>query len=113
MRKEFVSTLDWNRQISPKILMRYDNSKTRAKSIGSKRGLANQTTLFRELQNLIGAEGSFVEVENYQGQLCLITTENEHFKIVTEDSTKNKTIERADIGEFIRNFLIEGLLDVM
>lgn len=55
---------------APYLKMRYDNTKTRARSIGSDRGFTTVDVLLREL-HLLGADApdSFVEFENVGGEV--------------------------------------------
>ncbi|MEV0257668.1 hypothetical protein AB0H82_25845 [Streptomyces sp. NPDC050732] len=58
-----------DRDAVPFVKMRYDNTRTRSRSIGSELRFAHYATLERELGLLDSAEGSFVEWENRHGQV--------------------------------------------
>jgi hypothetical protein len=53
----------------PFLKMRYRNTRTSAASIGPDRGLAKPAVLYRELELLEGADGSFVEFETFRGEV--------------------------------------------
>lgn len=61
------------REPVPYLKMRYDNTKTAARSMGPDRGVATVDVLRRELRHL-GADtpGSFVEFENVSGEVCRV-----------------------------------------
>ncbi|MFF1958406.1 hypothetical protein ACFVWX_15620 [Streptomyces sp. NPDC058220] len=58
-----------SRMPSPYLRMRYENRKTGGGSVGPARGLATPDILLRELGYLEGALGSFVEFENFRGEV--------------------------------------------
>ncbi|MFJ6633831.1 hypothetical protein ACIQMR_20950 [Streptomyces sp. NPDC091376] len=53
----------------PYLRMRYENTKTGGGSIGPDRGFTTHEVLLRELDLLDGAPGSFVEFENFRGEV--------------------------------------------
>ncbi|MFJ3587029.1 hypothetical protein ACIQUY_02455 [Streptomyces sp. NPDC090231] len=57
---------------SPYLRMRYENRKTGGGSAGSTRGFATPDILLREIDFLEGAPGSFVEFENFCGEVWRI-----------------------------------------
>jgi hypothetical protein len=58
-----------DREPSPYLKMRYDNTRTKSGSIGPDRGFTKLATLNRELELLDGTADSFVEFENYRGEV--------------------------------------------
>jgi hypothetical protein len=68
LRRDFVSTVDWSRDISPRIRMRFANPVTKGGSIGKKLGLAKLSVLVREIENLSGVRGGWIEVENFESK---------------------------------------------
>lgn len=58
-----------SRPAVPYLRMRYENSKTGGGSVGPSRGFATPDVLLRELGLLEGAPGSFVEFENFRGEI--------------------------------------------
>lgn len=67
MRREIVSTLDWNRKISPKISLRFDHPSIEA-GTGGNAVLARYEMVLNEINNLDGARDAFVEISNYLGE---------------------------------------------
>ncbi|WP_306316687.1 MULTISPECIES: hypothetical protein [unclassified Streptomyces] len=64
-----------DREPSPFLRMRYDNTRTRSHSIGPDRGLAPLSVLLHELSLLNNAPGSWVEWENRHGDIHKATAE--------------------------------------
>lgn len=58
-----------SRTPSPYLRMRYENTRTGAGSVGSSRGFTTPDVLLRELRLLEGAPESFVEFENFKGDV--------------------------------------------
>ncbi|GHF77860.1 hypothetical protein [Streptomyces griseosporeus] len=56
----------------PYLRMKYDNTKTGGGSVGPDRGFTTPDVLLRELELLQGAPGSYVEFENYRGEVWRI-----------------------------------------
>ncbi|MDN3272531.1 hypothetical protein [Streptomyces sp. MA15] len=56
----------------PFLRMKHENSKTGGGSVGSSRGFTTPDVLLNELKLLEGAPGSFVEYENFQGDIWRI-----------------------------------------
>ncbi|MFE3599996.1 hypothetical protein [Streptomyces sp. NPDC059142] len=57
------------RTAAPYLRIRYENSRTRGGSLGASREFATRDVLLRELALLEGAAGSFVEWENFRGEV--------------------------------------------
>ncbi|WP_309030410.1 hypothetical protein [Streptomyces alfalfae] len=58
----------------PFVKMRYDNTRTKSRSVGPDRGLASLSVLLNELSLLDGAAGSWVEWENRLGTVLKAET---------------------------------------
>ncbi|MFE2638342.1 hypothetical protein ACFXKF_26845 [Streptomyces scopuliridis] len=58
------------RPVVPYLRMRYENTRTGGGSLGASRGFTTTDVLLRELALLEGAAGSFVEWENFRGEVC-------------------------------------------
>ncbi|WP_151479664.1 hypothetical protein [Streptomyces albicerus] len=65
----FLTPADLGREAVPFLRIRYDNTVTKGGTDGPDGVLAKPETLFRELKLLDGAPGSFVEFENFRGQV--------------------------------------------
>jgi hypothetical protein len=105
MRGDFVSTVDWNRKPVPKVLMRYANHRTKSKSTRKKLGLTRMEILINEIKNLKESPESFVELENFRHQKCLIMSKGEtnHLSFGDLELSTNDTVN------FATRFIYEGM----
>jgi len=107
MRRDLVTTVDWERPVSPKLRMRYNNVETKGKSTGKTPGLAPLETFWREFHRLADPK-SFIELENYRKQFVRITApvsgklrvEDRDGKVLLEDS-------RDAVEKYINSFLLD------
>ena len=110
MRRDFVSTVNWNRFPSPKILFRFDNPKTKAGTIGKKFGLIKMEVVKNEIENLSGVENGFMEILNFNERYLKI---NSHEKDSYEIHDKNKkNILSGDLNQslnFVKKYLIDDI----
>ncbi|GAA5003402.1 hypothetical protein GCM10023335_19170 [Streptomyces siamensis] len=65
----FLTPADLDRGPTPFLRVRYDNTVTKGGTDGPNGVLVKPQTLYRELELLDGAPGSFVEFENFRGQV--------------------------------------------
>lgn len=75
MQRSTIQLTNWERNITPKILLRFDNPKHKTGTIGDQEILAKFDLLSQEISNLDGVVNGFIEVTNYK---------NERFEIVCE-----------------------------
>ncbi|MCX4609674.1 hypothetical protein [Streptomyces mirabilis] len=61
------------RPVAPYLRMRYENTRTGSGSLGALRGFTTTDVLLRELALLEGTVGSFVEWENFRGEVWHVT----------------------------------------
>lgn len=71
MRKEFVSTLDWNRVPACKAIMAFANNATGVKA--TNRGLAKVDAVRVQLKSLGCRDKSHIDIENYLGNRIIVT----------------------------------------
>jgi len=69
LRRYSVTTLDWKRKTSPKVLMRYENPKTQSKS-GKDLKLTNYSTLLHECECLSGVKKRGGRSEELSESIC-------------------------------------------
>ncbi|MDX3387757.1 hypothetical protein PV682_40885 [Streptomyces niveiscabiei] len=67
------------RPVAPYLRMRYENTRTGSGSLGTSRGFTTTDVLLRELALLEGAVGSFVEWENFRGEVWHVTWDGSWF----------------------------------
>jgi hypothetical protein len=65
MRRNLIPTLDWRRDVCPKISLRFDNPKTRG-GTGDSYVLVKFSTVLKEIENLRDVAKGFIEILNYK-----------------------------------------------
>jgi hypothetical protein len=70
--REIVLALNWQREVCPKIILRYDNPKTQGGTIYDRGVFAKYATVLRELDLLSGVPEGFIEIINYKKQVIEI-----------------------------------------
>jgi hypothetical protein len=104
MRHDIVSTLDWRRQPSPVVKMRFRNSLTGVHSTQQQGGYAKLDFLFRQIEEMSGGVESYVEVENYRGNTCRISVTRNGFSLRSDMMGNDATL--AGVEE-VRSWLLE------
>lgn len=106
LRREIVPTLDWERDIHPKIELRFDNSKTRS-GTGNGYVFAKLATVMREIDNLNGVSNGFVEVKNYAGQVVEILSpeKGKYYLIRDRKDEDRELVDRSALQGMIWTFL--------
>jgi hypothetical protein len=108
MRREIVPTLDWNRKVSPKISLRFDNPKT-CGGTGDSYVLVKNEILSLEIDNLNGVSSGFIEVLNYGGDVIeILSPEVGRYVIIfNRDDNLREMILKEKLLEKIWKFLTE------
>lgn len=81
----------------PYLKMRYENTKTKGGSDGQQRGFTKPPVLHRELDELEGADDSFVEFENFQNRVWRVEWAGD-WTLIDDDG--RRTIAIADLHAF-------------
>jgi len=103
VRQTFVPTTDWTRAPRPRLLMRFNNEKTKCSSI-KKFGLARVEVLYQEIRVLSPDEKSFVEIKNIVGQTARFITTGSAI-VVTVDSASKTFISSEEAIAWSFRFL--------
>src|SRR5262249_23332806 len=74
LRRYIVPTLNWRREVCPKIILRFDNPKTQGGTIHDCGVFANYETVVREVDLLNGVPKGFIEIINYKKQVIEISS---------------------------------------
>lgn len=107
MRRDLVPTLNWEREVAPKILVRFDNPKTRG-GTGDSKVLVKYGTLTREIDNLQGVNNGFIEIINYQGAVREVLSADDGFVLIHErDDNHRETLNRDALLDALHRFLTE------
>ncbi|WP_419995886.1 hypothetical protein [Streptomyces boninensis] len=92
----------------PFLKMRYINTKTRGRSVGSDRGFAEPERLYQELRDIEGGRESIVEFENRHGRVWRVMWyDGWHLADWTTQSGEPRGIGLAELLEFSQERLTE------
>ncbi|MFT9818265.1 hypothetical protein [Lysinibacillus sp. NPDC056185] len=107
LRQNFVSTINWKREISPKIKLRFKNNKTKSGTIGKKLYLDKWSNLLHELNNLQECtdSSSFIEVENYKNEYIHISILNNKVMVIRNKNEILLQGKLKDIKRYVSNFI--------
>jgi hypothetical protein len=107
LRREVVQSLNWEREPSPKIILRFDNPKTKG-GTRSSGVFARYNTLLREIDNLIGVPQGFIEITNYQNRVAELSyAADDKFWLIRDRSDERKELlEKPNLHTRIRSFLV-------
>jgi len=90
MRRETVSSLDWERAVSPKTILRFDNPVTKS-GTGDNEVLVKYQVMLNEIDNLNGVSKGFVELINYQGLVVeILSPELDKFTLIRDRDDSNR-----------------------
>lgn len=70
---KMIDPANLKRDPNPLVRIRYENTRTRSRTLGDNRGIDNPSVLLLELKELENSPGSFVEFENYRGEVRKVT----------------------------------------
>jgi len=108
LRREIVPTLNWEREICPKIVLRFDNPKTRGGTPDS--GVfAKYEIVLRELDNLSGVPKGFIEIINYKKQVVeILSPRTGEFSLIRDrDDSKREALDKAALLPKLWSFLVQ------
>jgi hypothetical protein len=75
MRRHAIDTINWSREITPKVVMRFENPRTSA-GTGDHGVISTWKVLLREIDNLSGVNGGFIECRNWMNRTMKIMSPN-------------------------------------
>jgi len=102
---KMVDRSNFNREPAPAIKFRYVNTKSKGRSLGDKRGIEKSRVLFAEINKLENARASFVEFENYLGQVAKVTWDDGF--VLWFDGTGNKR-DLEELLAWVHVFILKG-----
>lgn len=108
IRRDIVPSLNWQREISPKALLYFDNPKTRAGS-GARDVYVKQSVAQREIDLLSGVENGFIEISNYKGEVIEILSPNDMKYILINDrnDSTRRIVSRDELRRYVESFLVK------
>jgi len=107
MRRDIVPTMNWDREICPKTILRFDNPKTQS-GTGDTEILVRQDALLREIENIEGVPSGFIEVINYSGQIVEILSPSlgTYIFIRSRDDDSRESLTKPILLIKLHSFLI-------
>jgi hypothetical protein len=108
IRKDVVSTLDWKREPSPQVFLRFKDAVTGIRSTGKKPGLTTRKTFLKLVTEMDPVEGSFVEATNFRGETVTLTPTPAGFDVALGPKAPGLSLTREDVGAWIDKFLTRG-----
>jgi len=108
LRREVVPTLNWEREICPKTVLRFDNPKTRGGTRDS--GVfAKYATVLHEVDNLSGVPKGFVEIGNYRKQVIeILSPREDEFLLIRDRKDENReAADKETLLQKVRAFLVQ------
>ncbi|OLB75052.1 MAG: hypothetical protein AUI14_22175 [Actinobacteria bacterium 13_2_20CM_2_71_6] len=91
-----------SRDPAPYLRMRYENTRTGAGSIGPSRGFTTPDVLLRELELLEDAPGSYVEFENFRGEVRKVEWRQGTWVV---EGARSETLRRDDLAAWVDSVL--------
>ena len=101
IRHEGLCTIDWQRRPFPKLKMAF-----RTSSLKSERwGLGSLSLAFRVIEAMVGTDGSWIKLENFQGDKLSVRWRKSAFEILSNEEqttcdfkTVTSTLEQFAVG---------------
>lgn len=103
---KMIEPANLKRAPRPLVRLRYSNTRTRGRSLGDKRGVANPSVLFTEISKLENASGSFVEFENYLGQVATVTWA---IDFLVQSEGRKRDMNKDEVRAWAERFILYGL----
>lgn len=102
--RSIIPLLAWHRKAVPKILLRFDNPKTRGGTINGAVWVKPEV-VEREIANLLGVSGGFAEVENYSGQILeIVPSLGDTFNLAHFGESSSSGIDIHEVMKYVRRF---------
>ena len=110
LRMEIVPTMNWEREVFPKIILRYDNPKTQGGTVHDSGVFAKYGTVLREVDLLDGVPKGFIEIINYKNQVVEILSPKEGvFVLIRErDDAARQPLDKATLLQKLQSFLAQS-----
>jgi len=105
---KMVDSANLRREPAPVVRLRYINSKTQGRTLGEKRGLASPSVLFAEIRKLENAPASFIEFENYLGQIRKVTWED---GFILWNGSELRKMKQRELISWVQQFILHGVKD--
>lgn len=101
---KMIDPANLKRDPQPLVRLRYLNTKTKGRTLGKNRGIDSPKVLISEIKKLVNALASFVEFENYLGEIRKVTWQEDGYVLWNGD--ESKLIELPELLDGIQRFLV-------
>lgn len=108
LRREIVETLNWDRKLTPKIILRFDNPKTRG-GTSDEGAFVKYATVLHEIENIDGVVNGFLEILNYKSEVfeVLSPAVGQFVIIRNRDDSKREAVSKENLLAQLWQFLTE------
>lgn len=103
---KMINPADLKREAVPLARIRSLNTRTKLRTLGNERKIDSPTTIFPQIKSLENTSDSFVEFENYRGEVAKVTWDKE-YNLSAGDKSRSITLDQ--LKPWIDNFLSGGL----
>jgi len=109
LRMKIVPTMNWQRKVCPKIILRYDNPKTQGGTVHDCGVFAKYATVLREVDLLSGVPKGFIEIINYKKQVIeILSPEEGAFVLVRDrDDATREPLDKPTLLQELQSFLVQ------
>jgi hypothetical protein len=107
---KFMRVADIRRMATPFLKLRYDNPKTGGGTIGTQMGLDHVETLMRELRYLEGADGAYIDFENFRSRQRRAYWKDGLW-LADGPEAEGRQFELTDLLAWTHQFIFEGTDD--
>lgn len=105
-RNKVVNTLDWNRSISPRVKIWFENLASGVKTIGDELLLSDSDYVFETISTLFVDKGKLV-VENFRLEVMQLAFLEGSVEIVDDNNNKIQFDEMEPLRRFVSDFLLK------
>lgn len=105
MRLHYVPVLNWEREVSPKLLVYFDNPKTGASTLEAG-AFFQWSALLQEVDELNGVSHGFIEITNYKGHVVEVLSPKRDIFILIRNRTDEAHIGLPLLVEALHRFAL-------
>jgi hypothetical protein len=106
LRRNIVATSNWNREIAPKIVFRFENGNTKG-GTGDGYVFTKFDKVLKEIKNLVGVSNGFLELINFNGSIIeIVASGSANFRWIPDrDDSRSEQISKDAIQDRLWHFL--------
>lgn len=107
LRRRLVPTQHWARRPVPKIMLRFDNPKTKGGTTGAGYAPARFEQVFEEIAAMVGVPEGFIEILNFRGvAIELVFEQGQSFRLIEgRDDAAARQFSISDLEGRLRTFV--------